>query len=214
MVKASILLAKKYHIQKNKVLIGHTKISSKWMCWAAPHRPARPVLAQLQTRKNPGIGDRDIRWGSSSDTPPWAADSRQDKAVVFPTTGRGSLPVVGELILGWLINCQGNYHSGDSSDLTIRTVTSWGQGEFSSVAQWCPILCDPIDCSMPGLLVHHRHPELTQTHVHRVDDTSQPSHPLFSPSPPAFNLSQHQGLFQWVSSSHQVIKLQILEFQL
>ena len=152
--------------------------------------------------------------GSSSDTLPWAADSRQDKAVVLPTTERGSLPVVGELILGWLINCQGNYHSGDSSDLKIRTVTSWGQGEFSSVAQWCPTLCDPMDCSMPGLLVHHQHPELTQTHVHRIGNAIQPSHPLLSPSPPAFNLSQHQGLFQWVSSSHQVVKLQILEFQL
>ena len=72
-------------------------------------------------------------WGSSSDTPPRAADSRQDKAVVFTTTGRASLPVVGELISGWLISCQGNYQSGDSSDLKIRTVTSWGQGEFSSI---------------------------------------------------------------------------------
>ena len=72
-------------------------------------------------------------WGSSSDTPPQAADSRQDKGVVFTTTGRGSFPVVGELISVWLINCQGNYHSGDSSDLKIRTITSWGQGEFSSV---------------------------------------------------------------------------------
>ena len=69
-----------------------------------------------------------------------------------------------------------------------------------------------MDCSMPGFPVHHQCPELTQTHVHRVGDAIQPSHPLLSPSPPAFNLSQHQGLFQWVSSSHQVAK--VLEFQL
>ena len=69
-----------------------------------------------------------------------------------------------------------------------------------------------MDCSMPGFLVHHQLPELTQTHVHRVGDIIQPSHPLSSPSPPALNLSQHQVLFQRVSSSHQVAK--VLEFQL
>ena len=84
--------------------------------------------------------------------------------------------------------------------------------QFSSVTQLCPTLCDPMDCSAPGLPVHHQLPELTQTHVHLVGDAIQPSHPLLSPSPPAFNLSQHQGLFQWVSSSHQVAKE--LEFQL
>ena len=84
--------------------------------------------------------------------------------------------------------------------------------QFSSVTQSCPALCDPMDCSTPGFPVHHQLPELVQTHVHRVGDAIQPSHPLSSPSPPAFNLSQHQGLFQWVSSSHQVAK--ILEFQL
>ena len=64
-----------------------------------------------------------------------------------------------------------------------------------------------MDCSMPGLPVHHQHPEFTQTHVHWVSDAIYASHPLLSPSPPAFNLSQHQGLFQWVSSSHQVAKV-------
>ena len=63
-----------------------------------------------------------------------------------------------------------------------------------SIAQSCPTLCDPLDCSAPGLPVHHQLPELAQTHVHRVSDAIQPSHPLSSPSPPAFNLSQHQGL--------------------
>ena len=65
---------------------------------------------------------------------------------------------------------------------------------FSSVAQLCPALCDPIDCSTPGLPVHHQLPEFTQIHVHRVGDAVQSLHPLLSPSPPAFNLSQHQGL--------------------
>ena len=71
-----------------------------------------------------------------------------------------------------------------------------GSVQFSSVTQSCLTLCDPMDCSMPGLPVHHQLPEFTQTHVHRVGDAIQPSHPLSSPSPPAFNLSHHQGLFQ------------------
>ena len=68
--------------------------------------------------------------------------------------------------------------------------------QFSSVAQSCPNLCDPMNHSKPGLPVHHQLLESTQTHVHRVDDAIQPSHPLSSPSPPALNLSQHQGLFK------------------
>ena len=82
---------------------------------------------------------------------------------------------------------------------------------LSSVAQSCQTLCNPMNHSMPGLPVHHQLLKLAQTHVHQVGDAIQPSHPLSSPSPPAFNLSQHQGLFQWVSSSHQVAK--VLEFQ-
>ena len=73
--------------------------------------------------------------------------------------------------------------------------------QFSSVAQSCPTICDPMNRSMPGLPVHHQLPEFTQTHVHRVSDAIQPSHPLSSPFPLAFNLSHHQGLFQWVSCS-------------
>ena len=68
--------------------------------------------------------------------------------------------------------------------------------QLSSVAQSCPALCDPMDCSTPSFPVHHQLPELTQTHVHRVGDAIQPPHPLLSPSPPAFNLPQHQGLFK------------------
>ena len=84
--------------------------------------------------------------------------------------------------------------------------------QFSSVAQSCPTLCNPMGCSTPGFLVNHQLLEPTQTHIHRIGDAIPPSHPLSSPSPPAFNLSQPQGLFRWVISSHQVAK--VLEFQL
>ena len=82
----------------------------------------------------------------------------------------------------------------------------------SSAAQSCLTLFNPMNHSTPGVPVYHQLPELTQTHVHWVSDAIQPSHPLLSPSPPALNLSQHQGLFKWVSSLHQVAK--VLEFQL
>ena len=95
----------------------------------------------------------------------------------------------------------------------MRTWTENCQAlQFSSVAQSCLTFCDSMDRSTPGLPVHHQLPESTQTHVHRVDDAIQPSHPLSSSPPPALNFSQHQGLFQWVSSPHQVAK--VLEFQL
>ena len=85
-------------------------------------------------------------------------------------------------------------------------VRSLNQGKFRdqtrSVAQSCPTLCDPMNHSTTGLPVHHQFPEFTETHVHRVSDAIQPSHPLSSPSPLAPNPSQHQSLFQWVNSSH------------
>ena len=95
-----------------------------------------------------------------------------------------------------------------------RTCIVWccWSAQFSSVTQSRPNLCYPMNHSTPGLRVHHQLPEFTQTHVHRVGDAIQPSHPLSSPSPPALNLSQHQGLFKWVSSLYQVAK--VLEFQL
>ena len=83
--------------------------------------------------------------------------------------------------------------------------------QFSSVPELSLTLCDPMDCSMLGFPVYHQLPELAQTHDHRAGDAIQPSHPLSSPSSPAFNLSQHQGLFQWVSSLCQVAK--VLEYQ-
>ena len=87
-----------------------------------------------------------------------------------------------------------------------------GSVQFSSVAQSCPTLCDPMNSSTPSLPVHHQLPEFSQIHVHLVSDTIQSSHPLSSPSSPAPNPSQHQSLFQWVNSSHEVAK--VLEFQL
>ena len=127
---------------------------------------------------------------------------------IFPTQGSNLL---------WLLHWQ-----VDSLPLS-HLETYWGRWkwkkvkllssvQFSSVAQSCPTLCDPMNCSTPGLHVHHQLPEFTQTHVHRVGDAIQPSHPLSFPFPPALNPSQHQSLFQWVKSSHEVAK--VLEFQL
>ena len=83
-----------------------------------------------------------------------------------------------------------------SSSVTPHLLLLFSSVQFSSVTQSCPTLCDPINRSTPGLPVHHQLPEFTQTYVHRVSDAIQPSHPLSSPSPPALNPSQHQGLFQ------------------
>ena len=96
--------------------------------------------------------------------------------------------------------------------LMFKLVLEKAEDQISSVAQSCPTLCDPMNHSSPGLPVHHQLPEFTQTRVHRVSDAIQPSHPLSSPSPPVPNPSQHQSLFQWVNSSHEVAKG--LEFQL
>ena len=98
-----------------------------------------------------------------------------------------------------------------SKAVSLDQQNLYHQGSCCSVSQWCPTLCDPINCSTPGLPVHHQLPECTQTHVRCVSDAIQSFCPLSSPSPPAFNLSQHQGLFQRVSSLHQMIK--VLELQ-
>ena len=95
---------------------------------------------------------------------------------------------------------------------TTKRLHAFTLYQFSSVSQSCPTLCDPMNRSTPGLPVHHQLLEFIQTHVHRVSDAIQPSHPLSSPSPPAPNPSQHQRLFQWVNSLHEVAK--VLEFQL
>ena len=112
-------------------------------------------------------------------------------------------------LLSWynhIVKCLPQRPQGSQSNIFTISV------QFSSVAQSCPTLCDPMNRSTPGLPVHHQLPEFTQTHVYWVGDAIQPSHPLSSPSPPAPNPSQHQSLFQGVSSSHEVAK--VLEFQL
>ena len=104
-----------------------------------------------------------------------------------------------------------NYYSLGNLLLSLFSWTlAFSSVQFSSVALLCPTLCDPMNPSMPGLPVHHQLPKFTQTHIHQVSDAIQPSHPLSYPSPPAPNPSQHQSLFQWVNSLHQVPK--ILEF--
>ena len=95
----------------------------------------------------------------------------------------------------------------------MNGVVIYFSSQFSSVAQLCLTLCSPMDCSTPGFPVHHQHPELAQTHVYRVGDAIQPYHPLLSPSPPAFNISQNKGLYQWASSSHPVNKELELQLQ-
>ena len=95
---------------------------------------------------------------------------------------------------------------------SMNSMLRFSSVQFSSVVQSCPTFCYPMNCSTPGLPVHHHLPELTQTQVHRVGDAIQPSYPLSSPSLPAPNPSQYQSLFQWVNSSHKVAK--VLEFQL
>ena len=98
-------------------------------------------------------------------------------------------------------------HGVTKSQTRVSDFTSLHIWSVSSAAQSCLTLWSPMDCSTPGFPVHDQLLELAQTHVHQVSDSIQLSHPLLSPSSPAFNLCQHQGLFQWVSSSHQVAKV-------
>ena len=120
-----------------------------------------------------------------------------------------------QTILLWTFLCNTLVYIFESFFMIYLTRNCWAlrctSQSVSSVTQSCPTLCDSMDCSTPGFPVHHQLPEVPQTHVHHVADVIQPAYPLLSPSP-AFNLSQHQGLFKWVSSSHQVAK--VLEFQL
>ena len=123
-----------------------------------------------------------------------------------------------QLAISWLI-WEGNsseaqvYMKREFKENPHSTVKHFPHSiQFSSVAQSCPTLCDPMNRSTPGRPVHHQLPEFSQTHVHWVGDAIQPSHSLSSPSPPAPNPSQHQGLFQWVSFLHEVARG--LEFHL
>ena len=111
--------------------------------------------------------------------------------------------------MGFSKSCaKGKVHSNTS----LSQETTEKSHQFNWVAHSCLTLCNPMNFSMSGLPVHHQLPEFTQTHVHRLGDAIQPSHPLSSSSPPAPNPSQQQGLFQWVSSLHELAK--VLAFQL
>ena len=134
--------------------------------------------------------------------------SRQEYWSGLPCPSPGDLPNPGILPMSFMSPTLA--HGCFIISSTWETLPSSIQ--FSSVAKSCLTLCNPMDWSMPGFPIHHQLLELAQTHVCRVSDAIQPSHSLPFPSLPAFNLSQHQGLFQWVSSSHQVAKG--LEFQL
>ena len=163
----------------------------------------------------------------------WVSDAIQPSHPVIPFSScPQSLPASGSFPMSQFLTSGGQSIgvSASKSVLPMNTQdwsplgwTGWppwspkssATPQFSSVqlvTQSCPTLCDPMNCSMPGLPVHHQLLALTQTYVHRVGDAIQPSHPLSLPSLFASNLSQHQDLFQWVSSSHQVAK--VLEFQL
>ena len=126
--------------------------------------------------------------------------------IVWITTNWKILQEIG--IPDYLTCLLSNLYAGQEPTVRAGYGTDWFQirkgvdqgcilslcfSQFSSAIQSCPTVCDPMDCSTPGFPVHHQHPELAQTHVHRVGDAIQPSHPLSPPSPPAFNLSQHQG---------------------
>ena len=145
-----------------------------------------------------GHGEGELPWQSSG------------KDFAFQWGGEGSVPSQGAKILhaSWPKN---KTPKQNRRNIITNSVTTL-RVQFSSVAQSCRTLCDPMNHSTPGLPVHHQLPEFTQTHVHRISDAIQPSHPLSSPSPNAPNPSQHQSLFQWVNSSHEVAK--VLEFQL
>ena len=114
----------------------------------------------------------------------------------------------------WCIHTMKYCSAINKNEIMPYAATWMYLSQFSSVTQSCPTLCNPINHSTLGLTIHHQLQESTQTHVHRVIDAIQPCHTLSSPSPPAFNLSQHQGLFQRVSSSHQVAKVLSFSFSI
>ena len=137
-------------------------------------------------------------WAIAHQAPPSMGFSRQEYWSGLPFPSPGDLPNPGV--------------KPGSPALQTDALPSEPPVKFSSVAQSCPTLCDPMNCSTPSLPVYHHLLEFTQTHVRRVGDAIQPSHHLSSPSLPAPNPSQHQSLFQWLNSSHEVAK--VLEFQL
>ena len=156
----------------------------------------RPIFCDSQT----------VAYGTSSisinEKPVRNADSQAPPSLYWIGSSRVSSSIM--RVVGFLFFCFVFFF------WEVYTLEIFKSFQFSSVAQLCLTLCETMDCSMPGFPVQL--PELAQTYVHQVGDAIQPSHPLLSPSPHAFNLCQHQVFFQWVCSSHQMAK--ILEFQL
>ena len=139
------------------------------------------------------------------------SDSLRPRGLYSPWNSPGQITGVGSLsLLQGIFPTQGS-NLGLLHCRWILYQLNHSSVQFSSVAQSCLTLCDPMNSSTPGLPAHHQLPEFTQTYVHGVGDAIQPSHPLLSPSPPAPNPSKYQGLFQWVNSSHEMTK--VLEFQ-
>ena len=167
----------------------------EYCCCSVPR--SCPTLCNRMNCTLPGTSVHGIYWVRILE---WVAIS----------SSRGSSPPRDQTHVAYIT---GRLFTTDPPGKPLRNITiTLNLLQFSSLAQPCPSLWAPMDCSTPGLPVHHQHPEPTQTPVYCVGDAVQPSHPLSSPLPPAFNLSQHQGLFEWISSSHQVFKT--LEFQL
>ena len=136
---------------------------------------------------------------------PWNAAHQAPPSMGFSTQAYWSGVPLPSLIQCHYLIIKWSIHQDNATILNSSV-------QLSSVTQSCPTLCDPMNHRTPGLPVHHQLPEFTQTHIHRVSDAIQPSHPLASHPPPTSNPSEHQSLFQWVNSSHEVAK--VLEFQL
>ena len=154
------------------------------------------------------VSDSAIPWTTACKAPLFMEFSRKEYhflCIAFSCSRGSSQPrdwIQVFLLCRWIFK-----HVNHQRSLFIST------SSVSSVTQTCLTLCDPMVCCIPGFPVHHQLPELAQTHVHRVSDATRPSHLPSAPSPPTFNLSQHQDLFQWVSSSHQVAKILRLQLQ-
>ena len=174
-----------------------------------PREPDETRVHWQATKKRNQVNFKDIRTNALSFLSIQFSRQEYWSGLPFPLPKDLPNPGIKPISCIAYIGRQILYHWATLEGFSYHSVSSV---QFSSVAQLCPTLCDPMNRSMPGLPVHHQLPELTQTHVHRVGDAIQPSHPLSSPSPPAPNPSQYQSLFQWVNSSHEVAK--VLEFQL
>ena len=195
-------------VKKKKWLRGNLREEGEKQSMASsgvwPRGPLTPRAPLLLSRSV--MSDSATSWTVAHQAPLSMGFSRQEYWSGLPFPSPGDLPDPG-------IKPRSPALQADSLPTELwGKPYEWDSVQSSSIAQLCQTLCEPMDCSMPGLPVHCQLPEFMQIHVHWVSDGIQPSHPLSSPSPPAFDLSQHQGLFKWVNSSLQVA--QVLEFQL